>query len=166
MAEMWDLVDKDGNKVGIKWPREDHGKIPDGLYHPCVEVWVKIGDNILLTLRHPDKSEGGKYDCPGGGVVSGEELIDAAMRELMEEVGISVNKEEMWLLGAVGGRRAYAASYLVCLDSLPKLVLQPTEVVGYRLAGEREIQEMENQLTVGTYRRFLLYRHLIFPNES
>ena len=95
MAEMWDLVDKDGNKVGIQWSREDHGKIPGGLYHPCVEVWVRIKDKLLIAQRHPNKSEGLKYDAPGGAVLSGESLIDAAKRELEEEVGIISDVESL-----------------------------------------------------------------------
>ena len=88
MAEIWDLVDKNGNYSGIKWPRTEHASIPEGLYHPCVEVWVKIGERLLITRRHPDKTEGLKYDSPGGGVGSGESFVEGAVRELYEEVGI------------------------------------------------------------------------------
>ena len=62
MAEIWDLVDKDGKQVGIQWPRADHDNIPEGLYHPCVEVWVRVGDRLLVAHRHPDKSEGILYN--------------------------------------------------------------------------------------------------------
>ena len=162
MAEIWDLVDRDGNATGIRWPRADHANIPEGLYHPCVEVWVKIGDRVLITRRHPDKSEGLKYDAPGGGVLSGESLACGALRELYEEVGIRAEAGEIRYLGAVLGRRAYAASYLLTLDTLPEISIQPTEVVDYKLVGEGELDEMADQLCDGCRRRYFIFKKQIF----
>ena len=62
MAEYWNLIDENGENSGIIWSRGDRYKIPDGLYLPCVEIWVKIGDRLLITRRHPDKREGLKYE--------------------------------------------------------------------------------------------------------
>ncbi len=162
MDEIWDLVDRDGNATGIRWPRADHANIPEGLYHPCVEVWVKIGDRVLITRRHPDKSEGLKYDAPGGGVLSGESLACGALRELYEEVGIRAEAGEIRYLGAVLGRRAYAASYLLTLDTLPEISIQPTEVVDYKLVGEGELDEMADQLCDGCRRRYFIFKKQIF----
>ena len=162
MAEIWDLVDRDGNATGIRWPRADHANIPEGLYHPCVEVWVKIGDRVLITRRHPDKSEGLKYDAPGGGVLSGESLACGALRELYEEVGIRAEASDLKYLGAVLGRRAYAASYLLTLDTLPEISIQPTEVVDSKLVGEAELDAMVDQLCDGCRRRYFIFKKQIF----
>lgn len=162
MAEMWDLVDKDGNYVGIKWPRDRHDEIPEGLYHPCVEVWVKVGDKILISRRHPDKSEGLKYDAPGGAVVSGEDISVAAVRELEEEIGISASAEQLEYLGVILSRVGYAVSYLLRLERLPEIRLQPTEVVGYRLLSCAELDEMIDQLCETCGRRYLVYRDKLF----
>ena len=162
MTEIWDLVDKGGHKVGIKWERANHASIPKGLYHPCVEVWVRVGDRMLIARRHPDKSEGLKYDAPGGAVLSGEDMRDAAVRELYEEVGISAPPESLEYLGAITSKVGYAASYLLRLDSLPKLSLQPGEVVGYRLVGRRELDEMIDELCKNCGKRYLVYRDRLF----
>ena len=162
MTEIWDLVDENGKEIGMKWVRADHDKMPDGVYHPCVEIWVKVGDKLLITLRHPDKSEGLKYDVPGGAVVSGEGILLGAQRELSEEVGINVCEEELLPLGTIASGKVFAASYMVILDKLPPLLLQPTEVVGYRLVTKDELESMPDQLTKGTYRRYLVYRDRIF----
>ncbi len=162
MSEIWDLVDKDGKYLGIKWPRSKHSDIPAGQYHLCVEVWVRIGDKLLLAKRHPDKTEGLKFDCPGGAVVSGESVTFAALRELYEEVGIEADECDLRLLGSLAMGKAYAVSYLLTLDALPKLHLQPTEVVGYDLFCRDEIEQMSDELTKGTLHRFEIYKNSIF----
>ena len=162
MAETWDLVDSNGKNVGITWARCDHDKIPEGLYHPCVEVWVRVQDKLLIAQRHPNKSEGLKYDAPGGAVLSGESLTDAAKRELEEEVGISSDAESLEYLGAVLGGVGYAVSYLLCLDALPKLSLQPEEVVGYKLVSRDELDRMTDVLCNNCARRYIIYRDRLF----
>ena len=162
MTEIWDLVDKDGGAVGIKWQRSDHANIPDGFYHPCVEVWVRAGDRLLVTQRHPDKSEGMKYDAPGGAVVSGERIIDGALRELFEETGIKAKAEELKYLGAVIGKKAYAASYLLVLDDVPEIHVQPSEVVGYKLVTRCELEKMADELCEGCRKRYFIFRDEIF----
>ena len=162
MSEIWDLVDKDGSDVGIKWPRSDHKNIPEGLYHPCVEVWVRIGDRLLICQRHPDKSEGLKYDAPGGAVVSGEEATEGALRELYEEVGIRTSKEHLKYLGVILGQKAYAMSYLLILDQMPEIHIQPTEVVGYKLVNLTELEAMVDQLCDGCRKRYFIFKNEIF----
>lgn len=162
MAEIWDLVDKDGKQVGIKWPRADHDSIPEGFYHPCVEVWVRIGDRLLVAHRHPDKSEGLKYDAPGGAVIAGESISDGAVRELAEEVGILTTPEALEFIGAVGAGRHYAVTYLLKLDVLPELKLQPTEVIGYKLVTRAELDAMADQLCENCKMRYLVYRDRLF----
>ena len=162
MTEFWDLVDKDGKDAHIKWRRDEHDKIPNGLYHPCVEVWVRVGDKILVAQRHPNKSEGLKYDAPGGAVISGEDMLSAAARELEEEVGISVSADSLERLGVVLGGVGYAVSYLLCLDDLPELRLQPAEVVGYKLVSREELDAMTDELCANCARRYFIYREKLF----
>ena len=162
MSEIWDLVDKDGRKLNMTWPRADHDNMPEGVYHPCVEIWVKIRDRLLITQRHPDKTEGLKYEVPGGAVVSGESMTLGAVRELLEEVGIAVGEGELISLGYLSCGKVYAGSYLVELCDMPKLSLQASEVVGYKLVDKSELESMFDCLTKGTYRRYLVYRDKIF----
>ena len=162
MTEIWDIVDKDGEKIGVMWERTNHDKIPDGMYHPCVEVWVRIGEKLLITQRHPEKSEGLKYDVPGGAVVSGEDMLTGAMRELSEEAGIVLPAEDFKLIGTMTNGNVYAASYLVSLNKEPEIKLQATEVVGYKLVTAEELEQMTDELTRGTKRRYLLYKNHIF----
>ena len=164
--EKWDLVDKNGLLLDITWERSKHDEIPSGLYHPCVEVWVKIGEKLLITQRHPDKSDPLKFDLPGGAVVAGEDVLSGAIRELYEEVGISALPNSLVKLGAIAMGKVYAVSYLLCLDRLPDLRLQETEVVGYKLVSREEFEELSCEITRGTLHRYSLYRNKIFKKEA
>ena len=166
MTEIWDIVNENGELLGITWERKNHKNIPEGMYHPCVEVWVRIGDRLLITQRHPDKSEGLKYDVPGGAVVSGEDVLTGALRELSEEVGILVESNELLEIGRMTNGNVYAVSYLVEINELPSITLQPTEVIGYRLVSESELYGMKEELTRGTLRRYLIYKDKIFANKK
>ena len=160
--ENWDLVDEKGRLLNITWERARHTEIPTGMYHPCVEVWVKVGSKLLVTRRHPDKSAPLKYDLPGGAVVSGENVLCGAVRELGEEVGIFVKADELIKLGEQAMGNVYAVSYMLCLDELPRLTLQPTEVVGYKMVNKDEFEAMAEDITRGTLRRYISYKNLIF----
>lgn len=161
MAEIWDLVNSDGKKNGMKLDREERGKIPGGCYLPCAEVWIKVGESLLLTLRHPNKSEGLKLECPGGGVLSGEDFACGAIRELYEETGILASEGDLIYLGAECHGDVYAVSYLLKLDRMPRLVLGEGEVVGHRLVFAADLEEIKEELTVGTFRRYSLYKDKI-----
>ena len=160
--EIWDLVDENGCPVNITWERNACKNIPVGLYHPCVVVWVKVGDKLLITQRHPEKSEPLKFDLPGGAVVSGEDVSLGALRELYEEVGISASADSLIKLGERAMGNVYAVSYLLPLSELPVLSLQETEVVGYRLVDREEFEEMSSEITRGTRHRYFLYQDKIF----
>jgi len=53
-------------------------------------VVVRQGHRFLLTQ---EKKYGSTWSIPGGRVEPGEELIDAAMREVVEETGVPVTVE-------------------------------------------------------------------------
>lgn len=46
--------------------------------------------HILLSRRHDDKHQGGLWEFPGGKVRHGEEVSDALVREIKEELGIEI----------------------------------------------------------------------------
>lgn len=84
--ELIDVLDSDGNKLGIAKDKKDIYK--DGDYHKSVHIWI-INDNneILVQKRNPKKET-----FPGlwaisvaGHVRSGEESFEAAIREIKEK---------------------------------------------------------------------------------
>jgi len=60
-----------------------------------VAVWL---DSRILMVRHSYRD---RLSWPGGGVKSGEQPVDAAIRELDEELGLRVRREALVFHGSV-----------------------------------------------------------------
>ena len=56
-------------------------------YRPCVGVMLVNSEGRVFVGRRIDNKEGDWWQMPQGGVDEGEDLKDAAMRELAEETG-------------------------------------------------------------------------------
>ena len=91
--ELMDVVDGNDNVTGSAGRDEIHRK---GLYHRSVHVFLVDGQGrIYLQRRSPDKREHpGRWDSSASGhVLKGEPYGDAAVRELLEELGIAAESE-------------------------------------------------------------------------
>ena len=93
----------------------------------------------LLLIRHSYKPH---LFVPGGGPKRGESWIDAAVRELREEVGIAVPAARLRRVGQLVNRHEHkydiVEMYEVELDGEPELRIDGRELVwaGFRPASE------------------------------
>ena len=60
-------------------------------------VIVNERNETLVSLRHDDAHQGGKWEFPGGKFESGESAEQALTRELEEELGITVQETEPFI---------------------------------------------------------------------
>jgi 8-oxo-dGTP diphosphatase len=66
---------------------------------PRTAVFIRRGDEYLLIKGAPTKRLwAGKYNCLGGHVERGENILFSAQRELFEETGL---QSDLWLCGTV-----------------------------------------------------------------
>ncbi len=88
--ELWDLYNEKREKTGKTHMRGE--PIPAGSYHLVVDVWLKNREGkVLVTRRAPGREEYPlMYEGICGSVLAGEDSRSAAVREVMEEVGISL----------------------------------------------------------------------------
>ena len=94
--EKWDLYKIENNKIiltDLDCVRGD--VIPKGFYHLVVHVWIKNSKGeYLMSKRSSDRPRYPLlWECPGGSVLKGENSLDGALREVFEEVGITLNKD-------------------------------------------------------------------------
>ena len=156
-TETWELCDSEGNGVGVYLERGQ--KIPEGLYHPVVEIWTKTPDGkILLTQRHPNKHYPLLWECSGGSIVEGEDFLIGASRELAEETGIDVPPEKLIYLGKILDRGCVLKSYLAVLDHFPDVTIQSSEVVDYKFVTPAELELMQDELTEWARWHYLEYK--------
>jgi 8-oxo-dGTP diphosphatase len=59
---------------------------PDG-----VVCYIRQNGRVLLQLKAPDRWGGGWWNGPGGKLLDGEAPQDAAIREVLEETGLTVS---------------------------------------------------------------------------
>lgn len=96
MGEYLEILDENGNKTGkIKLRSEVH---KDGDWHKTVHIWLFNKDNeVLLQRRCPEKdSFPNMLDLSAGGhIIAGDTSISGAIREVKEELGITIKEKDL-----------------------------------------------------------------------
>lgn len=141
--ETWDLYDEHRQPLGMIQSRNE--PTPPGNFHVAVCVWTVNDQNeILLTLRHPNKDMYPNYwENTGGAVVAGESSKAGAVRELFEETGIQAEEDELVYLGTRKEQTAFFDSYIVRKNAdLDQLRLQENETVAAQWVTLSRLDEM------------------------
>ena len=154
--EYFDLYTIDRKPLGKLVQRG--APISRGEYHIVVQIMtVNSKGEVLLTQRVPEKTSGGKWECSGGGAVSGESSEEAAVRELREETGIRITSRDIirqWSMITDGMLRDF---YITHTDaSLEELKLQSTEVCAAKwVSFDRLVEMSRSGQTTRTISRWL-----------
>lgn len=96
--EKWDLYTKYREKTGKEHIRGE--AVPDGFYHLVVSVWIRNSKGeYLISQRSANRPTSPlMWECVGGSVLKGESSMEGALREVKEEVGLDLKKEDGRLL--------------------------------------------------------------------
>ena len=147
MIELFDMYDVNRKLLGHTHPRGV--PIPKGEYHIVVQVCVLDRQGrLLMTKRHSDKIDGNMWEVTAGSALAGEDSVTGAMRELREETGIAVQKEQMKLLYTRTGHDFFLDSYVVYLDEDGEdvsVALQEGETVDFIWADWETQAQMEQE---------------------
>ena len=137
--ELWDLYDKNRNLTGKTQIRCE--KIEKGYHHLVGTINTK--GKILLTQRHPSKNHGLLWECTRGAVTAGENSLDGAIRELYEETGLKVKKENLILINTSLIDNYIMDTFVNKYDfKLEDITLQKIEVVDAKVVTIEEFEEM------------------------
>ena len=62
--------------------------------HVAVAVIMNPQQHVLLALRQTHQHQGGLWEFPGGKVEAGESVYDALVREIEEEIGLTISSAD------------------------------------------------------------------------
>jgi len=150
--EMLDIFDEQGNPTGQAKDRFSVHR--DGLWHRSVHVWIMNSRGKLLIQRR----SAGKVDNPNkwdisaaGHVAAGDTPIDTAVREIAEELGVTVKPKQLQLLFTIpqqSHRPDYINNewndvYLIRTDlDVDALTLQKEETAAVKFVSVDELRRL------------------------
>lgn len=149
--EKHELVDINGNKTGkilthIEVLNPDN--IPKGYYISVVGVVIINDENeILLQKRSRYKrANPSKWGICGGKVDLGETPVEAGVRETLEEIGITLNRNDLKFLSMDTNEKAHFTVYYVRKDiAISECKLQEEELEEVRYFKIEELEELDNE---------------------
>lgn len=142
--EIWDVLDKDGQPTGKRVERKKVCLLK-GEYHLVVHIWILGSDGRVLIQRRSFQKPlmPGEWAAIGGSALSGETALDAAMRELSEEMGISPAAEKFIPIRRMRRKNSILNLYLVQYDAaVSELVLQTSEVSDAKWVHRNKLRQM------------------------
>lgn len=97
--ELLDVYDDNAKKTGKVVERgSDDSKFEKGEHIAVAIIYIENSKGEFL-IQKTSKEKGGRYSSTGGHVDHNEEPIDSIVREVEEELGLKVTKEEIEDLG-------------------------------------------------------------------
>ena len=168
--ELWDAYDSDRKPLGHTLIRgAQKPKFPNGEYHIVVNIFiVNSKGEILMTRRHPDKHFPLMWECTGGSVTAGEDSLTGAVREVSEEIGLTLSSDKFKLVESVRRESDFLDTYLVIADvDINELTYQPEEVIDGKWVTFDEYKTMwEQGLSVPNLNYFFeIYKNYILKNN-
>ncbi len=173
--ELFDVLDENGKQTGVIQERGVCHR--EGDPHATVHMWIvrryaeKCGWQILLQKRSRCKdSHPGCYDISSAGHISAGDIpLPSALRELQEELGLTVSAEELHPIGLHQGSfddvfygipfhdREFSHVYVLEKDINPEdLTLQESEIESVLWMDLAECVEAVQNNTI---------HHCIYPDE-
>lgn len=139
--ELWDLYNCNGEPLGRTISRGE--QLKEGEYHLVVQVWVKNPRGEYLIQKRTDN---GIWATTAGCVVAGENSRSAAIRELVEEVGLRASEHELRQVYHDTSQYALGTAWVLERDATDdEMCLQADEVTETNWANQDVIRKMVDQ---------------------
>ena len=151
-GELWDVYDRNRNKTGRLHRRGDN--LPEGDYHLVVHVWMKNSrGEYLLTKRSPNKGYPNMWETTGGSALAGDDSLAAALREVHEETGLTLDPSRGKRIFEFITRDTFVDVWLFLQDFLlDDIVLQEGETCGARYVDSDELRALSERGELVPYR--------------
>ena len=144
-GELWDIYDENRQFTGRQHRRGDF--LSPGDYHLSVHVWMRNSQGkFLMTKRSPNKGFPNMWETTGGSAVSGDDSLTAALREVYEETGLTLDPAKGKLFTTVRNHDTFSDVWVFQQDfDLADVVLLEGETCDAKYADREEILHMRTQ---------------------
>ncbi len=147
--ECIDVFDENNNPIGeVKEKIQAH---EDGNFHRTAHVWIINDKNELLLQKRSasKKSHPNCWDISGAGhVKSGENVIDGAIRELKEELGVVAKEQDLQYIATIKSTKnpknmEFQYVYLLrCNKKIDEYIFEDKEVSEVKYVYYEELEKM------------------------
>ena len=144
--EMIDIYDENKNKTGKTKIRHkdilEKGEFVIGVQ----AIIINSNKQILISQRSALKENGPlEWECNGGALLSGEDVIDGLVREIYEELGIKLQKDKATFLKTAKEGHRFKEIYLFEMDiEINELKFADGEVISAKWVSIEEFMNMFN----------------------
>ena len=166
--ERIDILSPLGTSAGFSTTKQEaHQK---GWFHASAHVWLytETGE-ILIQLRHTNKvNYPGLWDVSVAGHISaGESIVEGALREVEEEIGLTLNENDLRHLFIHKSEVTHAEDYID--NEFNHVFIAPLKVPLNRLNMQHEEVSAIKLLSIDTFRKELQHpikRKLYVPHGA
>lgn len=154
--EYIDIVDENNNLTGeIKEKTKAH---EDGDFHRTAHVWIINDKNELLLQKRSasKKSYPNYWDISGAGHIrTGETVVEGAIRELKEELGVEASESDLEFIAIVKSTRnpknkEFGNVYLLrCNKKVEEYTFEDEEVSEVKYVYFKELEKMVEEKAEG-----------------
>ena len=147
--EYIDIFDENNNPTGeIKEKVQAH---EDGNFHRTAHIWIMNNKKELLLQKRSatKKSHPNCWDISGAGhIKAGETVLEGAIRELNEELGIKINGGDLKFIATVKSTKnpknmEFAYVYLLrCNEKVENYIFEDDEVSEVKYVYFEEFEKM------------------------
>ena len=144
--ELLDVYDDNGRRTGkvVERGKKDQDFLPDE--HIAVAIIYIENSKGEFLIQKTSKQKGGIYSSTGGHVIHDEEPIDTIKREVKEELGIDISKDNIVDLGYLIFDFPIRFIFYLKKDiDLKDVVLQEDEVESVSYMTEKELKDVINK---------------------
>ena len=145
MADGEEILDiYDGERKMLGYTKRRGEPLNDGEFIVAVGIWIVDGNGkLLITKRSMQKRYApGKWENTGGHLKHGEEPVAAVIRELYEETGIKVAREDVRFLGTSKAAPFFGDNFIAFVNDTSGIKLQPGETSDARWVSLNELEQM------------------------
>lgn len=139
--EYFDVLDKNRNKK--YYIKQRNSPLLEDEYNQGTEIYILVDNKILITKRSKTKSHPNMWEIPGGCSITGEDTKETALRELKEELNITITSKNLIFLNTSIYKNMFIDVYMyknkIKIDNIK---LQKEEVSDYKLVTLKEFKQM------------------------